>query len=444
MSRDAEQNVLGALLLAPELYERIAWLPEEAFGIELHRTVYRTIRGMIDAGAAVDVLTVGEACKADRKYIGELALATLAPANILQHAKVVEKHHRIREIRSAALRLMEADGEPDALIEAAEQTLFGLRTNRANDELTLESALTKAVEHIDRMYAMEGPKLAGVSTGLIDLDAQTGGFEAGDLIVIGARPSMGKTSLGWGFAEAVSREGKAVPFFSMEMSAKQIALRAISSAAGISMHELRTGRIREDDWERISEAVTKTQALPIHIDDRPAVTLGHIRMRCRRIARKTPIGLIVVDYLTLMNSLGDTRDERVGALAKGLKEIAKDFACPVIALAQLSRKCEERNDKRPIMADLRESGEIEQAADVILFVYRDEVYDKETHLKGIAELIIAKQRNGPIGTVYATFRGQTMTFNNFAGPMPEAPKTTTVRASGQVRTVDFKSRGAGE
>lgn len=456
----SEQALIGALLLWPDAYDKVVDVVRDSdFFTERHRLTFRAIANMIEAGRPVDPVLViedlgrrGELDRAGgRAYLGSLAVEALSPATARGHAETVRNKARLRQALAAAHSIQEmvaAGKEPEEVLEAAEQALYELREGERRDEMQdMASILTGAIEHIDRMYAMEGEKLAGVPSGLIDLDHMIGGFEGGDLIVVGARPSMGKTALALGFGEHVARRQKgAVAVFSLEMSGLQLGLRHISANANIGMHELRTGSIQEDDWRGIVSAAERLRDLPVYIDDRSGVSVGYIRSRCRRLHRRAGgLSLVIVDYLTLMDGPGDSRDERVGAIAKGLKQIAKELRVPVIALAQLNRSCEQRTDKRPVMADLRESGEIEQAADVVMFVYREEVYDKETRVyKGVAELIVGKQRNGPTGIVYTTFLGKTMRFVNIAPdwtPPALEPKQSRSRAAD---FSDYKTRAAGD
>jgi replicative DNA helicase len=455
-SIESEQAVIGGLLLAPHALDRIEFLEIRHFHLDQHRTLYACVKAMVEDGRQVDILLVCEALKASgdlervggQAYIASLALNTPSAANIRRYAEIVRDKAILRELQAAAMDIYGKAAQPgadaQALQEEAESLLFAARTARGGGEMeTLGDALTRAVERVDRIQTSGG--IAGISTGLIDLDQMTGGFERGDLIVIGARPSMGKTALAMGMLEYVAHQAGPCALFSMEMSSEQIGLREIAANAGISMHDLRTGRVRDDDWSSIVDALGKLSRLPLLIDDRPGVTLGYIRARLRRLCRKHgALNLIVVDYMTLMNGSGESRDERVGGIAKGLKEIAKEFSAPVLALAQLNRNLELRTDKRPTMADLRESGEIEQAADVIILLYRDQVYFPESEFKGIAELHIAKQRNGPTGTIHATFLDSAMRFGNFAGPLPTMRTKSRTRAVGTVTAPDFKQRASGD
>ncbi|MEK6594775.1 MAG: replicative DNA helicase [Pseudomonadota bacterium] len=456
-SIEAEQAVIGGLLLSPTAFDRIDFLRPGQFYADQHRAIARVLWRMIEDGRAVDPLLLIERLRAageleragDAAYIRSLAINTPSAANIRRYAEIVRDKAMLRELQATATDIYDKAATPgadaQALQEEAESRLFAARTARGGGDMeTLGDALTRAVERVDRLYS-SGGGIAGIETGLIDLDHMTGGLESGDLIVIGARPSMGKTALALGILEHVASKAGPCALFSMEMSSEQIGLREIAANARVSMHNLRTGRVQGDDWTRIGEAIGKLSNLPLMIDDRPGVTLGYIRARLRRLCRKhgSP-RLIAVDYMTLMNGQGESRDERVGGIAKGLKEIAKEFSAPVIALAQLNRNLEMRTDRRPTMADLRESGEIEQAADLIILLYRDQVYFPESEYKGIAELHIAKQRNGPTGTIYTTFLDAAMRFTNLAGALPSIPMRSRPRAAGVVTAPDFKRAAAGD
>jgi replicative DNA helicase len=281
--------------------------------------------------------------------------------------------------------------------------------------------LTRVVERIDLLYNRQGDSdVTGVATGFIDLDRMTSGFQPGDLVIIAGRPSMGKTSLSLNIAEhAALVSGLPVGVFSMEMAATQLVMRMIGSVGKLDQHKLRTGRLHDDDWQRLTHAVGKLNEAPIHIDETAALNPLELRARARRLHRQyKKLGMIVVDYLQLMSasSTGENRATELSEISRSMKSLAKELDCPVVALSQLNRSLEQRPNKRPVMSDLRESGALEQDSDVILFIYRDEVYNPETAEKGVAEIIISKQRNGPIGTVKLAFMGEYTRFENLADP----------------------------
>lgn len=456
---ECEQSVLGGLLLDNAAYDRVAdFLREEHFYRNDHRIIYRQILRLIDHNKPADALTVsvalGEALLRDvggQSYIGSLALNTPSAANIRRYAEIVRERALLRGVIATTTELADKAYASNAnaveLLENAAMTLHKLQEQGLHTEaVTLSSALTEAIEHIDKMYGQES-KLAGISCGLHELDQLTGGLEPGDLLIVGARPSMGKTSLALGMAQDVASTatGKSVAFFSLEMSRKQIALRLLASSSGISMHALRTGTIAEEDWAGVVDHTAKLQELPLLIDDTPGITVPFMRTKLRAITREHgPLAMIVVDYLTLMNGDGHSPNERVETIAKGLKEIAKEFKAPMVVLAQLNRGVELRPNKRPTMADLRDSGAIEQAADIILLVYRDEVYHPDTIYRGIAELIVAKQRNGPTGTVHADFRAKRMRFMNRKDPLPvEQPPEPRGRKA-VTNMHDYKKEASGD
>lgn len=456
-SVDCEQSVIGGLLMNNAAYDRVAdFLHQDDFYRADHRLLYRHIATMIEQNRPVDALTLAESLGDDlqsvggQAYIGSLVLNTPSAANIRRYAEIVREKSLLRCVigigASLADKGFSAGVDADALVDEAEGRLFNLREQHTRGDIVpMRVAMVEAIEHVDRMYG-SGGKLSGISCGLANLDHMTGGFEGGDLIIVGARPSMGKTSLALGMAQDVcAATGKPVAFFSMEMSRKQLAMRMLASSSGISMHALRTGTVAEDDWCGIVDHTAKLSDLPLHIDDTPAITVGFMRSRLRRLVREHgPLAMIVVDYLTLMSGEGVTPNERVDGISKGLKSIAKELATPVVTLAQLNRGVELRPNKRPTMADLRDSGAIEQAADIILFIYRDDVYDPDSPRKGIAEIIIGKQRNGPTGTVYADFNAHRMRFVDRAAPVPmDEPIDSRTQRRG-ANMYDYAKKASGD
>lgn len=407
MSIQSEQSLLGALLRDNGAYDRIPSFPASAFIHEDHRTIYRAIQKRLDSGKPVDIILLAEALEAhgelDRvgglQYLGVLAESVNTSANIRHYAKLIEDAAILRKLRTAAEEIsLACDSrlDPKEMAEEAEVKILSvLDRETERDYVHISKAVEEAIEWEDEDHT-------GLSTGLRDLDRLTGGLVSPDLIIIAGRPSMGKTSLAIQIAESVSKQDPShTAVFSLEMSRRQLAGRMLK------YHESMTSR---------GDAVCHIFGLNMQIDDTPAVTIGHIRSRCRRIKRQHGLSLIVVDYLQLMKGQGNNRNEEIGSLSRGLKEMAKEFGVPVIALSQLSRKLEERSDKRPVMSDLRESGEIEQDADLILMVYRDEVYDDMSEAKGTAEIICRKNRNGAIGDCRLTFQGEYTRFGNYDGP----------------------------
>lgn len=432
-SIEAEQSVLGGLLLDnkswPAVEERVS---DEDFYRRSHQTLFSTIRSLLQQGHPADVLTVAERLKLEKKideiggevYLFELAKNTPSAFNVAAYADIVRERSVLRQLISVSNEIAgDAFNPPNGqsivdMLDIAERKVFSIaeQSSRGEGPQNIKSLLTEAVDRIDHLYRSESA-LIGVSTGYHDLDEMTSGLQASDLIIIAGRPSMGKTAFAMNLVEhAAVHEKRAVLVFSMEMSGSSLAMRLMSSLGKIDQHKVRTGKLEEHDWENLTEALGKLSEAPIFIDDTPALSPAEVRSRARRVAREHNLGMIVVDYLQLMQMPGysDNRTLEISTISRSLKALAKELNVPVIALSQLNRGLEQRADKRPIMSDLRESGAIEQDADLIAFIYRDEVYNEDTRDKGIAEIIIAKQRNGPIGRVRLTFRGQFTRFENFA------------------------------
>ena len=437
-SVEAEQSVLGALLLDNGAWEKIAdMVAEQDFYREDHRLIYRQISRLIDKGRPADVITVVEALENSNEseragglaYLGALAANTPSASNIRRYAEIVRERAVLRRLVVAANDIADSAYNPQGkdarqLLDEAESKVFqnaesGLRASQGFAEMG--AVLTQVVERIQELYDRESTSdVTGVPTGYRDLDRMTSGLQPGDLVIVAGRPSMGKTALALNMAEHVAVEqGLPVAIFSMEMAATQLAMRLLGSIGRLDQHKMRTGRLTDDDWARLTHALGKLHDAPIFIDESGALNALELRARARRLARQCgKLGLVVVDYLQLMsaNSQGENRATEISEISRSLKALAKELQAPVIALSQLNRSLEQRPNKRPVMSDLRESGAIEQDADVILFIYRDEVYNPESPEKGVAEIIIGKQRNGPIGTVRLTFLGEHTRFENFAHP----------------------------
>lgn len=405
MSVEAEQSLLGALLRDNGAYDRIPHFPGSAFIREDHRTIYRAMQKMLDSGKPVDIILLADALEAHGElnrvgglpYLSELVQSVNTSANIRFYAKSVEDAAILRKLRAAAEEISlacDSKQDPKDMAEEAEAKILSvLDRETERDYVHISKAVEEAVEWEDEDHK-------GLMTGLRDLDWLTNGFGNGQLIIIAGRPGMGKSALAVQAAEGISKTHPAA-VFTLEMTRREVAGRMLK------YHAAMTSR---------ADAVRHLFSLNMQIDDTPAITIGHIRSRCRRIKRQHGLSLIVVDYLQLMKGQGNNRNEEIGSISRGLKEMAKEFSVPVIALSQLSRKVEERADKRPVMSDLRESGEIEQDADLILFVYRDEVYDDMSEARGTAEIICRKNRNGAIGDCRLTFQGEYTRFGNYDGP----------------------------
>ena len=439
-SVEAEASILGGLLLDNAAWERIADVVRaEDFYRADHRIVFEVIARLIDAGKPADVVTVFEALEGLGRanevggiaYLNTLAQETPSAANIMRYAEIVRDRAILRFLVSvsdqiATQALNPAGKETRQILDEAESQIFQIGEQGARRSAGFQNfhdVLARVVERVDDLYQNPNPSdVTGVPSGFFDLDQKTAGMHAGDLLIIAGRPSMGKTSLALNIAEYVAiTEKLPVAIFSMEMGAEQLAMRVLCSVGRLDAQRGRTGRLNEDDWGRLTQAMGLTKEAQIHIDETPALNPLELRSRARRLSRQYgKLGLIVVDYLQLMSasSTGENRTTEISEITRSLKGLAKELGCPVLALSQLNRTVEQRTDKRPVMSDLRESGAIEQDADLILFIYRDEVYRPDTPDKGVAEIIIAKQRNGPIGTVRLTFLGQFTKFENFAAPAP--------------------------
>jgi replicative DNA helicase len=437
-SLEAEQSVLGGLLLDNTAWDRVADVMVEGDLYRFdHRLIFQHIIKLIDQQKPADVITVFESLQTSGKaedagglgYINALAQNTPSAANIRRYAEIVRDRSVLRKLVSVADNIsttaLNPQGKPTKqILDEAESQIFaiaedGSRGNQGFD--SINNLLAQVVARIDELHQRDNPnEVTGVPTGFTDLDNKTAGMQPGDLIIVAGRPSMGKTAFSLNIGEHVAiDQGLPVAVFSMEMGGTQLALRMLCSVARLNQQRVRVGKVADDEWPRMISAVNKMREAPLFIDETPALNSHELRARSRRLARQYgKLGLIVVDYLQLMSSAsqGENRATEISEISRGLKALAKELECPVIALSQLNRSVEQRTDRRPVMADLRESGAIEQDADVILAIYRDEVYNQDSQDKGTAEILILKQRNGPIGTVRTTFIGEYTKFENYAGP----------------------------
>ena len=438
-SIEAEQSVLGGLLLDNSAWDRIAdFLRDTDFYRFDHRLIYQHIDKLINASRPADVITVYESLQSVGKaeevgglsYLNALAQNTPSAANIRHYAQIVRDRGILRslitvsdEISASAFQAQGKDVKQ--ILDEAESRIFAIAEEGARGTQGFQGItplLSQVVDRINELYDRDNPNdITGVPTGFIDLDRMTSGLQPGDLIIVAGRPSMGKTAFSLNIGEHVAIEsGLPVAVFSMEMGGAQLAMRILGSVVKLDQHRLRTGRLADEDWERLSFAMEKMREAQLYIDESPGLNCNDLRSRARRLARQcSRLGLIIVDYLQLMTSTSGSASENrateISEISRGLKALAKELNCPVIALSQLNRSVEQRPNKRPVMSDLRESGAIEQDADLILFIYRDEVYNPDSPDKGTAEIIIGKQRNGPIGNVRLTFLGQYTKFDNYAG-----------------------------
>ena len=450
----SEQAVLGSLLLDPKALERIDWLQESDFYREDHRLIFRHIRNLVERGTVADVVTVAESLDGcglgdntgGLAYLGELAVNTPSSANISRYAEVVAEKRQLRDLLEASGRIADIAREESGMpiadrIDEAQSIVYALGDKRAEataEPAAIGSFLVDVITNIEERYN-SGGGITGLSTGLEDLDEKTCGLQPGDLIVIAGRPSMGKTAIAINIAEHVAlQSGKAVVVFSMEMSKEQLAERSLASVGGISMGALRSGKLDDEMFSRLSCSMGRLVNSKLMIDDSPALSVMQMRSRSRRIAKKHGLALIVVDYIQLARGDGQNREQEVSSVSRGLKSIAKEFRCPVVALSQLSRKVEERPIKRPMMSDLRDSGAIEQDADVILLMYRDEYYHPDTPDKGIAEVIIGKQRMGETGMVRVVFQGE---FSRFRTLSAHARREMFEARAAQSKPATPKRRG---
>ncbi|HEY5637654.1 MAG TPA: replicative DNA helicase [Burkholderiales bacterium] len=441
-SVEAEQSLLGGLLLDNLAFDRIAdVVSADDFYRDDHRRIYRHIARLVESARPADVVTVSEAIEAsedkDRTggaaYLGALAQNTPSALNIRRYAELVRERAVQRRLARVATEIAESALSPSGkevgqLLDEAESRILeiGEAGNRRGVGLEeIKPVLARVLERIDFLYHRDNPSdVTGVPTGFVDLDAKTAGLQAGDLIIVAGRPSMGKTAFALNIAENVALQSLLpVAVFSMEMGAAQLATRMLGSIARVDQHKMRTGRLNDQEWHDLSEAMSRLHDTPLYIDETAGLNSLELRTRARRLWRQFggKLGLVVVDYLQLMSASnprgGENRATEISEISRSLKALAKELQVPVVALSQLSRAVEQRNDKRPIMSDLRESGAIEQDADVILFIHREEVYAPEKpEAKGRAELIIGKQRNGPIGKIDLTFIGQHTRFGNYANP----------------------------
>lgn len=434
-SIEAESSVLGGLLLDNGAWERVGdLLVESDFYRYEHRLVFSGISALINQNKPADVITVFEQLKNQGKsdevggltYLNSLAQYVPSASNIRRYAEIVRERAILRKLVTASDEIATSAFNPkgkqvDKILDEAEQKIFNIGEEGSRMKQGFQTMDKLVLQLMDRVQEMsDNPNdITGVPTGFYDLDRMTSGFQAGDMIVLAARPSMGKTALAINIAEHVAlNEGLPVAVFSMEMGAAQLAVRIVGSIGRIDQGHLRTGKLTDDEWPRLTEAIEKLRPVSLHIDETPGLTPSELRANARRLARTCgKLGLIVVDYLQLMSgssSEGENRATELGEISRGLKMLAKELQCPVLALSQLNRSVETRTDKRPMMSDLRESGAIEQDADIIMFIYRDEYYNKESKEPGVAEIIIGKQRNGPTGTIKLAFLKQLTRFESLA------------------------------
>ena len=426
-SIEAEQSVIGSMIIDKSSIAQVAEkLTEDDFYRDGHKIIYKSIFEMFKNDMAVDLVTLLEYLKSTDQlekaggvtYITEVSSSVPTTANLSSYIKIVEEKSILRRLIKASTAIIEdsynKQGEVEGVLDLAEKKIFDIAEKRSTSDFeALSDVLERGFLEIERLFNNKG-QITGVPSGFTDLDAKTSGFQKGDMVLIAARPSMGKTTFALNIAEnAALREGKSVVIFSLEMPKEQLAYKLLCSEANVDMLKLRTGNLDDKDWENIARATGPLSKAKIYIDDTAGVTVMEMRSKCRRLKMEYGIDLILIDYLQLMSgSSSENRQQEVSEISRSIKALAKEMECPVIALSQLSRAPEQRADHRPMLSDLRESGSIEQDADLVMFLYRDEYYNKETEDKNMAECIVAKHRNGPVGTVKMAFLGALSKFGD--------------------------------
>ena len=436
-SIEAEQSVLGSMLIEPETWDTVTEIVgSDDFYNRAHQTIFGAILDLLKVNQPIDLITVSEALEKHDQleaaggfaYLAELAKNTPSAANVVAYANIIKERAITRELIGVAHNIAEVGFNPEGrdsseLLDLAESKVFEIaekRTGENEGPRDIEKVLDKTVDRLEALVK-SGKEVTGVTTGFSDLDKKTSGLQPSDLIIVAARPSMGKTTFAMNLCEnAMMAEDKPVLVFSLEMPSEQIMMRMLASLSRVDQTKIRTAQLDDEDWARISRTMAMLKDKDnLYVDDSSGLTPMDVRTRARKIARdRGGISLIMVDYLQLMRvpSLADNRTLEIAEISRSLKALAKELEVPVVALSQLNRGLEQRADKRPVNSDLRESGSIEQDADLIMFIYRDEVYHENSEYKGVAEIIIGKQRNGPIGTSRLTFQGQFSRFDNYAGP----------------------------
>lgn len=435
---EAEQSILGSMMLDNRVIDEVSTeLESRDFYRNDHQTIYTEIIRLDGKGEAADVVTVSESLGHNGAldkvgglaYLGALAKNTPNAGNVKSYAKIVRERAILRRLIESANDIIKASYQPEGrdpseILDFAEQLIFEIAKNNSEAKAgfrKIDALLADAVDKIEELFKTK-QTVTGVPTGFVDLDKKTSGLQGGDLVIVAGRPSMGKTSFSMNLIEyAAINQNLPVAVFSMEMPGSQLTTRMLASLSRVNSTKLRTGQLDNDDWPKLTSAMGILQDRAIYVDDTPALSPLEVRTRARRLAAEHEhgLGMIMVDYLQLMrgsDSSSENRTLEISNITRSLKALAKELDCPIVVLSQLNRSLEQRPNKRPVMSDLRESGAIEQDADVIMFIYRHEVYEPDTDQKGMAEIIIGKQRNGPIGTVRLTFLGEFTRFENYAGP----------------------------
>ncbi|WP_369821975.1 MULTISPECIES: replicative DNA helicase [unclassified Sporosarcina] len=437
-NNEAEQSVIGAIFLEPQALITASeiLLPEDFYRIA-HKKIFETMLILSDKGQPVDLVTIAEELKVKNEledvggisYITELANAVPTAANIVYYANIVEEKSLLRRLIRVATDIVEdgytREDEVEALLGEAEKKMMEVSNRKnAGDFRHIKDVLVETYDNIELLHTRKG-EVTGIPTGFRDLDKITAGFQRNDLIIVAARPSVGKTAFALNVAQNVATKTEEnVAIFSLEMGAEQLVMRMLCAEGNIDAQVLRTGNLEADDWRKLTMAMGSLSNAGIFIDDSPGIRINEIRSKCRRLQQEHGLGMIMIDYLQLIMGSGrgsDNRQQEVSEISRSLKALARELKVPVIALSQLSRGVEQRQDKRPMMSDLRESGSIEQDADIVSFLYREDYYDKETEMQNMIEIIIAKQRNGPTGTVTLAFAKEYNKFLNIDWSQHESP-----------------------
>lgn len=437
-NNEAEQSVIGAIFLEPQALITAAELlvPEDFYRIA-HQKIFDTMISLSDKGQAIDVVTVTEELSAKKEledvggisYLTEIANAVPTAANIAFYARIVEEKALLRRLIRVATSIVEdgyaREDEVEALLSEAEKKMMEVSNRKnAGDFRHIKDVLVETYDNIELLHTRKGD-ITGIPTGFRDLDKMTAGFQRNDLIILAARPSVGKTAFALNVAQNVAtKTDENVAIFSLEMGADQLVMRMLCAEGNIDAQVLRTGALEAEDWRKLTMAMGSLSNAGIFIDDSSGIRVNEIRSKCRRLQQEHGLGMIIIDYLQLISGsgrAGENRQQEVSEISRSLKGLARELKVPVIALSQLSRGVEQRQDKRPMMSDLRESGSIEQDADIVSFLYREDYYDKETENQNIIEIIIAKQRNGPTGTVSLAFAKEYNKFVNIDWSQHQPP-----------------------
>lgn len=428
-NQEAEQSVIGAIFLEPQALITAAEVlrPEDYYRVA-HQKIFATMLSLSDKGQPIDVVTVTEELAAKKElediggisYLTELASAVPTAANVMYYARIVEEKSLLRRLIRVATQIVEdgytREDEVEALLSEAEKNMMEVSNRKnAGDFKPIKDVLVQTYDNIELLHTRQG-EVTGIPTGFTDLDKVTAGFQRNDLIIVAARPSVGKTAFALNIAQNVAtKTTENVAIFSLEMGADQLVSRMLCAEGNIDAQVLRTGTLEAEDWRKLTMAMGSLSNAGIFIDDSSGIRVNEIRSKCRRLQQEHGLGMVIIDYLQLIQGSGkggESRQQEVSEISRSLKGLARELEIPVIALSQLSRSVEQRQDKRPMMSDLRESGSIEQDADIVSFLYREDYYDKETDAKNMIEIIIAKQRNGPTGTVTLAFAKEYNKFVN--------------------------------